>query len=565
MALFEVELREMQIDKGTVEDGDFVLAGGKRQVVIVAAAVVESAGKSAAVEVADAVLGLLRVIVGEKSLSVARAVVLNHNFSTVPVDIQRARCVGQHDDGLPAVVGINHEGVVGREVVIDIQQDTFEVWDIRLDVPRVIGGGVGVEEGARVGGQRGVANGSLRSRIRILVGVGVGVDDEFLGEVEVGAGGVEVGGDEVAVVAAAPSEVEVVVENSVHGSVAVADEAVAVDVGHAPAGIVEWNFSFQITDNQTVPIERGGIAEHVLGFGRIFEVGAEHVGGAVVVHAGAVDSVVHIHAHAAVVDQFRDFGVDGGGVVAHGGEVVGGVAEVGRLGAVVLVGVTVGAGAGVGPAEVVHELTHGGGHAAGDAAVVGSGVVAGAVVVVELILAPVRVGEGFDGLAVAGQGALAEDVVPGGVFGAFGRLLQGRDLVGIAVEPHLGGRDDLVVEVELVVGEGEDGRGAFVAGDDHVAVIGVEDIEQVMAVAGGGVGGTCQLAVLALQEGSGDAGGLFGGDRLCPQGGQRQGQNEGAEEELFHNGMGIAVFQLYVVSFRKFGDTLDYKLSAKIH
>lgn len=214
----------------------------------------------------------------------------------------------------------------------------------------------------------------------------------------------------------------------------------------------------------------------------------------------------------------------------------------------------------MGPAEVVHELPHGGGHAAGDAAVIGSGVVAGAVVVVELFLAPSRVGERFDGLAVAGQGALVEDVVPGGVFGAFGRLLQGCDLVGVVVEPHLGGRDDLVVEVELVVGEGEDGRGAFVAGNHDIAVGGVEDIEQVMAVAGGGVGGTCQLAVLALQEGGGDAGGLFGGDRLCPQGGQRQSQNEGAEEELFHNGMGIAVFQLYVVSFRKIGNTSDYKL-----
>ena len=71
------------------------------------------------------------------------------------------------------------------------------------------------------------------------------------------------------------------------------------------------------------------------------------------------------------------------------------------------------------------------------------------------------------------------------------------------------------------------------------------------------MGGTCQLAVLALKEGGGDAGGLFGGDRLCPQGGQRQGQNEGAEEDLFHNGMGIAVFQLFVVSFRKFGNTLE--------
>lgn len=78
-----------------------------------------------------------------------------------------------------------------------------------------------------------------------------------------------------------------------------------------------------------------------------------------------------------------------------------------------------------------------------------------------------------------------------------------------------------------------------------------------MAVAGGGVGGAYQLAVLALQEGGGDAGGLFGGDRLCPQGGQRQGQNEGAEEELFHNGMGIAVFQLFVVSFRKIGNTSE--------
>lgn len=214
----------------------------------------------------------------------------------------------------------------------------------------------------------------------------------------------------------------------------------------------------------------------------------------------------------------------------------------------------------MGPAEVVHELTHGGGHAAGDAAVVGSGVVAGAVVVVVFLLAPVRVGEGGDGLAVAGQGALAEDVVPCGVFGAFGRLLQGRDLVGIAVEPHPGGWADLAVEVELVVGEGEDGRGTLVAGNHDIAVGGVEDIEQVMAVAGGGMGGTCQLAVLALQEGGGDAGGLFGGDRLCPQGGQRQGQNEGAEEELFHNGMEIAVFHLFVVSFRKVGNTLDYKL-----
>lgn len=219
----------------------------------------------------------------------------------------------------------------------------------------------------------------------------------------------------------------------------------------------------------------------------------------------------------------------------------------------------------MGPAEVVHELTHGGGHAAGDAAVVVAGVVAGAVVVVELLLAPVRVGEGFDGLAVAGQGALVEDVVPGGVFGTFGRLLQGRDLVGVAVEPHPGGRDDLVVEVELVVGEGEHRRGAFVAGNHDIAVGGVEDIEQVMAVAGGGVGGARQLLSLALQEGGGDAGGLFGGDRLCPQGGQRQGQNEGTEEDLFHNGMGIAVFHLLVANFRKFGDTSDYKLSAKIH
>ena len=77
MALFEVELREMQIDKGTVEDGDFVLAGGKRQVVIVAAAVVESAGKSAAVEVADAELRLLGAIAGEKALSGAGAMEMN--------------------------------------------------------------------------------------------------------------------------------------------------------------------------------------------------------------------------------------------------------------------------------------------------------------------------------------------------------------------------------------------------------------------------------------------------------------------------------------------------------
>lgn len=302
--LFEVKLREMQVDKGTVENGDFVLAGGKRQVVLVAAAVVESARKSAAVEVADAELRLLGAIAGEKTLSSAGALVMNYDFSTIPIDSQRACCVGQDDNRLPAVVGIDIEGIVRREVVSDRELDPIEVRDIGLDVPCVIGGDIGVEEGAGVGGQRGIAHSGLRCRIGILDGVGVGVDDEFLGEVEVGAGGVEVSGEEVAVVAAAPSEVKVVVENSVHGSVAVADEAVAVDVGHAPAGIVERNFSFQMTDNQTVPIECSGVPEHVLGFRRIFEVGAEHVGRAVVVHAGAVDTVVHIHAHAAVVDQF---------------------------------------------------------------------------------------------------------------------------------------------------------------------------------------------------------------------------------------------------------------------
>ena len=74
---------------------------------------------------------------------------------------------------------------------------------------------------------------------------------------------------------------------------------------------------------------------------------------------------MHVHAHAAVVNQFGNLCVDARWLVAHGIVVVGGVAVVRRLNAVVLVRVGIAADAGFREAEIVEKLRHGGGYTTG--------------------------------------------------------------------------------------------------------------------------------------------------------------------------------------------------------
>ena len=433
----------------------------------------------------------------------------HEDFRAGPRLVEMVGVGGEHIEGVDAV-GRYPQRVAFREGVLDIEGDGLQGVGIRHDVPEVVhsraavvGLGAPVGERACQGGHRFDASGGLRGGVGVLRRVGIAVHNQLLRQVEMGAHQVELVGVEVVVVGAVPAEVEVVVVGAVHHLVAVAEEAVPVDVGVAPAGIVHRDAALEVRNDDAVPVELGGVAEEVFGGGVVFEEGAQYAGGAVIVHSGAVGTVHHIHAHAAVVHQRADVGVDGGGFVAHRLVVVVGGAVVGRLHPVVLVGVGVGADARFREAEVVDELCHCGGHAAGHHVVVLAGEVFGAVVVVELALSPVRAHEGLhEVLLVAERPAATGQTGPGGMFGlqACGLRLQLGELRAVVVEPHLHGRDHLTGTERLTVGEGQHGGHAPVSSDDGVAVLSIEDIIERVVAADGHIDAMRQPLLLRSEE-----------------------------------------------------------------
>ena len=101
------------------------------------------------------------------------------------------------------------------------------------------------------------------------------------------------------------------------------------------------------------------------------------------------------------------------------------------------------------------------------------------------------------------------------------------------VQPHLRGGYDIRLVIALMVGVGEHRHGAFVAADDHVAVVCIEDIHQGVLPIGLDIGQLRESPVLHLEEMARHGGGFVQGDVL------RLGAetNENKKEqyvELFH-------------------------------
>ena len=273
--------------------------------------------------------------------------------------------------------------------------------------------------------------------------------------------------------------------------VAVADEAVAAAV--AGTAIDDGPAGVQVVHQHLLPLQVA-VARHIVALQRVViaEVVEEGTFGCVpACHASdgggaaARGTIVHLDSHSAVVHQ-GGHGVDfsrragRGEMDRHVGPVVGRGAEVGTLRAIVIVGVAVAAGALHGPVPVLHQLGHGGGHAARHRTFVGSAVV-GAQVVVAGRLVPACRHQGSHHAMGRHLAVAVQQATPLGV--ARQAPLAAPDYLTLVFpQPavHMG-RDALHTEVVLVR-VGQDGTGAVVARHQHKPLaaacpLDAEDIE----------------------------------------------------------------------------------------
>ncbi len=305
------------------------------------------------------------------------------------------------------------------------------------------------------------------------------------------AGGVHRRKGVESVIVAAPAKVEV--EEGVC-RVAVAHKAVSARtalpaIHHGAAGV-------EVGHQHLLP-SPVAVVHHVVAVdgGAVFEVvsqcrlgrGSSRADGG---SAAARGAVVHLHRHAAVIEQRGHGGLLGGGACrreggGHIGPVVGGAGKVGRQ-LPIIGGVAVAARARGRMIPILHHLPHGGGHAAGDAVVALI-----AVVGAELVVVGALIPSGCQ-QSVHHHGVLAP-VAADGQAAPLGGDILGRDiarctslayLLFVAVQPlhHL--RRDAFDRKGAAVRIAEDGTSRVVARHYHKAAAGT----------GGGGGEDIQLA-----------------------------------------------------------------------
>ena len=100
-------------------------------------------------------------------------------------------------------------------------------------------------------------------------------------------------------------------------------------------------------------------------------------------------------------------------------------------------------------------------------------------------------------------------------------------LAGVVVDPHLEGRHHVGVVIELLVRKGEHRWHVLVAGNDHEAVLRVENVKRGILRVADDFGAAHQRLALAFEETLRDNGGLLLGDRLRESEPAKGDTNEG--------------------------------------